>query len=155
MRLPLFRPARPAAPRGPRPAAGLLLTHVDRHGVAWILLGKRCRQLGGTWANIGGSLDPGEAPLVGALREFHEELNVPAAALVGSMIMQVIESGTAEKPYSLFVLDCPVVIDDAELGWENDDLAWFRADEVDRLARKGRLHPRFALAWTYLKGTAA
>lgn len=142
------RPARkPAAdaPKPPRPAAGVLLRCTDFEG-DWYLLGLRAPRLGGTWSNIGGSLEPGEHPLVGALRELHEECSVPAAQLVGSRIAQVIDCGTEKVPYTLFLIDVPAMIDDAVLGWENDDLAWFPAEEVPTLD----LHAGFARAWTQI-----
>lgn len=131
-------------PLRPRPAAGLLLRYTDNEG-AWYLLGKRHRRLGGTWANIGGSLKRGEAPLAGAIREFHEELAVDVAGL-GATIADVIECGDSAVPYTLFVLDVPTWFDDAELSWENDQLCWWHADEIGALA----LHAGFARAWATL-----
>ena len=79
------RHRRPGGSLRPRPAAGLLLRYTDRDGV-WYLLGKRHRRLGDTWANIGGSLKPGEDPLAGALREFEEELGIDPARLANATI---------------------------------------------------------------------
>jgi 8-oxo-dGTP pyrophosphatase MutT (NUDIX family) len=143
----LFRRPDPTVPRH-RPAAGILCRHTDRYdGSVWWLLGQRApRRLGGTWANIGGSLESGETPLVGAAREFHEELGIPVANLAGARIATVLECGTPERPYTLFVLDVPVCFDDAVLGWENDDVAWWRTPDVATLD----LHPKFALAWATL-----
>lgn len=153
MKLPLFRRPVPNAPApAPRPAAGILLTHTDRHGQPWVLLGQRSRRLGGTWCNIGGSLEPGEAALAGALREFHEELGIDVTALVGGTIVAVIDDcGTPLKPYTLFVIDVPKAFDDAVLGWENDDLAWFHPDDVATL----NLHDKFAGAWATLRARCA
>lgn len=150
---PLFsaRPRRDRAPRPPRPAAGLLLRYTDpADGTVWFLLGKRARRLGGTWSNIGGSLERGEDALAGALREFDEELAVGAARLVGSTIAAVIDCGDEQVPYTLFVLDVPLCFDDADLSWENDDLVWFRADAVPTL----NLHRGFARAWATLAVSA-
>jgi 8-oxo-dGTP pyrophosphatase MutT (NUDIX family) len=146
--LPLFsaRPTQRRA-RAPRPAAGLLIrTHTD--GADWYLLGKRTRTLGGCWSNFGGSLEPGEHPLAGALREFDEEAAVGAAALVGCTVAAVIDSGTPEVPYTLFVLDAPPHLLDVEvaLQWEHDDVAWFRADAISDL----HLHHGFRRAWVAL-----
>lgn len=135
-------------PLRPRPAAGLLLRYTDHEG-DWYLLGKRHRRLGGTWANIGGSLHPGEAPLAGAIREFREEVAIDVAGLIGATIADVIKCGDSAVPYAMFVLDVPVCFDDAELSWENDELYWFHSGEVDGL----HLHPGFALAWTTLHPT--
>jgi 8-oxo-dGTP diphosphatase len=146
---PARRGDRPAAkPKPPRPAAGLLLRCSDFEG-DWYLLGLRAEVLGGTWSNIGGSLHSGEHPLVGALREFDEELSVPAAELVGGRIAQVIDCGTDRVPYTLFVVDVPRRFDDAVLGWENDDLYWFHESEVPTLD----LHAGFARAWAQVTPT--
>lgn len=147
--LPLFSSAPGTAsnrwrPR-PRPAAGLLLRHTDAEGT-WVLLGLRAPELGGTWSNIGGSLDRGEDPLAGALREFTEELDLPVSRLAGATLATTIQSGDEWVPYTLFVLDVPVAFDDARLQWEHDDLAWFHADDVHTLD----LHRGFARAWVTL-----
>ncbi len=145
-------PARKRAPRPrtPRPAAGLLLRFTDADG-RWYLLGKRHRDLGGTWANIGGSLDPGEGALVGALREFTEELGLPPQALRGATIDRVVEAGDEAVPYTLFVLDVPTAFDDARLSWEHTDLFWFLESEVATL----KLHPAFRAEWDALLETAS
>lgn len=129
----------------PRPAAGLLLRHTDGEG-RWYLLGKRHRRLGGTWANIGGSLKPGESPLVGAVREFHEEVGVDLTRLDPGTIAEVVECGTQRVPYTLFIVDVATRFHDAELSWENDELAWWHADDVGTLC----LHEGFARAWAVL-----
>lgn len=136
---------RRARPRAPRPAAGLLLRFTDHEG-DWYLLGKRHPDLGGTWANIGGSLDDGEGALVGALREFTEELRLPATVLRGSTIAKVIEVEHDRVPYTLFVLDVPVAFDNADLSWEHTDLAWHHVDTVADL----RLHHGFRAEWEAL-----
>ncbi len=140
-------PGRPrsAGQRRARPAAGLLLRYTDQDG-SWYLLGKRHRRLGGTWANIGGSLKPGEVPLRGAMREFQEELAVDVTELIGATITNVLECGTKQVPYTMFVIDVAEWFDDAELSWENDKLYWWHAQEIDSL----RLHAGFARAWTAL-----
>jgi 8-oxo-dGTP diphosphatase len=126
----------------PRPAAGLLLRYTDADG-DWYLLGKRHRKLGGTWANIGGSLQPGEAPLEGALREFEEELGIDLARLARAEISDVVECGDERVPYTLFVLDVPDWFGDARLSWENTALYWWHAADIDTLL----LHRGFARAW--------
>lgn len=141
---------RPRQPRAPRPAAGLLLRYVDHDG-AWFLLGKRHRTLGGTWANIGGSLDRDEHPLSGALREFTEEVGLPPQVLRGATIARVVEAGSDEVPYTLFVLDVPTCFDNAVLSWEHTDLQWFLADGVTDLD----LHPAFRAEWDALLAKAA
>lgn len=134
-------PARP-----PRPAAGVLLRFRDKDG-AWYLLGRRCLALGGTWANIGGSLEPGEEPLVGALREFSEELGLNVALLRGAELAQTIDDHGDRGPYTLFVLDVPTAFANADLSWENDELWWFHADEVPTLD----LHPGFRRQWAAVR----
>lgn len=122
---------RTRSPFRPRPAAGILCRFTDAEGV-WYLLGKRHRRLGGTWANIGGSLHAGEAAFAGAVREFGEELSIDAERL-GATIAGVIECGTRRVPYTLFILDVPCCFDDAQLSWENDALYGWHAAEVGRL----------------------
>lgn len=148
---PARRAPRPACrPKPPRPAAGLLLRFTDAEG-DWWLLGKRTRRLGGTWSNIGGSLEPDETPLAGALREFYEELDVEVAAIAGGRVTAEVQCGDERVPYTLFVVDVPVCFDDADLSWEHDDLAWFPTLEVDDLAVRDRLHRGFARAWLTIK----
>lgn len=139
-----------ALPRAPRPAAGLLIRHTDDEGRAWWLLGLRAPKLGGKWSNLGGSIEHGELPLVAAAREFTEETNLPASVLTGATIDRVIECGTTDTPYTMFVLDGPFFTG-ARLGWEHDDLAWWDTDGVDALADNDELHPKFAAAWTALR----
>lgn len=147
LRYPKFR--RPAyrgfrdKDRPPRPAAGLLLRHTDADGT-WFLLGRRARSLGGTWSNIGGSLNRGEDALAGAIREFAEETSIPAARLTAGRLVASIECGTDRVPYTLFVVDVPVAFDDAVLSWENTDLAWWHVDDVPTL----EVHDGFARAWS-------
>jgi len=124
----------------------LLLRYTDQHG-DWYLLGKRHRRLGGAWANIGGSLKPGEAALAGAIREFEEEVAVDSARLADATITDVIECGTDRIPYTLYVVQVLTWFEDAELSWENVALCWWPADEVDSLP----LHGGFARAWTTLR----
>lgn len=140
-------------PPKPRPAAGVLCRYTDADGEQWWLLGERAPRLGGTWANFGGSLEPGEHPLAGAMREFDEELSIRAADLVGSTIVAVVDDcGTDERPYTLFVIDVPAAFDNGILQWEHTDAAWWPTDEVAALS----LHRGFARAWSTLvdKGVA-
>lgn len=146
---PLFaRAGHTPRPRGPRPAAGLLLRALDTDGHHYVLLGRRHRTLGGTWANFGGSLNTGEAPLAGALRELTEETGISAGDLDGARIAHVIDCGTYDIPYTLFVVDVPAdVFDlDANLAWEHTDIMWCRDDAVADL----RLHAGFRRGWEAL-----
>ena len=72
--------------KAPRAAAGVLLRHTDEDGQVWFLVAQRAEWMrnGGTWANVGGFLDRGELALTGALREFTEEMGLPAQALKGA-----------------------------------------------------------------------
>ncbi len=150
--LPAAAPAqleRRAAPK--RPAAGVLL-HLTDHEGDWYLLGKRSKRLGGTWANIGGSLEPDEAPLSGALRELWEEAGVPATTISGSAIRRVVESrmpGT-EAIYTLFVLDVNLTVEQVPVDpdpAEMSEAAWWHADAISGL----RLHPGFREQWEALR----
>lgn len=132
-------------PHRPRPAAGLFLRNTDRDG-AWYLLGKRHPRLGGTWANIGGSLKHGQDPLAGAIREFHEEVGIDLTGIPDAEITEVVDCGTRLVPYTMFVVNTTERFGDVELSWENVALCWWHQDEVDSL----QLHEGFARAWAFL-----
>ena len=51
----------------------------------------------------------------------------------------------------MFVIDVATWFDDADLSWENDELYWWRAVEVDALP----LHDGFARAWETLRDFAS
>jgi 8-oxo-dGTP pyrophosphatase MutT (NUDIX family) len=146
---------RRGGPPAPRPAAGLLLHWTDDKGGDWWLLGKRHRDLGGGWSNLGGSLERGEHPLLGAFRELHEETLIPVQALRGATISHVVECGTAARPYTMFVLEVPNRFRSATLNWEHTDIAWWLTGDVDLMGEKGRLHPPFADSWTALRPKVA
>jgi 8-oxo-dGTP pyrophosphatase MutT (NUDIX family) len=144
--------------RRTRPAAGVLLRHT-RDGETWWLLGKRHPSLGGSWSNLGGSLHVGEHPLVGALRELHEETRFPVAALQRAVIATVVEFPDDYRPYTLFVLDVPVAFVDGVLSWEHTDLAWFTTEAVDDMllhpTADDLLYPKFAATWAALQKETA
>lgn len=133
---------RPAAKTRVRPAAGVLLRHHDAEGY-WYLLGLRTYRLGGTWANLGGSLERGEDALAGALRELSEETEIRAAALEPGRIVAELQTGSATTPYTLFVIDVPEVISDAVLQWEHDELWWWHSEDVPDL----HAHAGLEAAW--------
>jgi 8-oxo-dGTP diphosphatase len=135
------------APTGPpRPAAGILLNYTDGDG-DWWLLGQRAPCLGGTWANLGGSLNTDEDPLAGALRELDEEVGLAAADLTGCRITGTHSTGTPAIPYTLFVLDTPRLFVDLLVSWEHDDVAWWHGGDVPSLP----LHRRLASAWPSIR----
>lgn len=150
-----FREAKLADPprvRVRRPAAGVLLRITDADG-AWYLLGKRSRHLGGTWANFGGSLDPGEAPLTGALRELWEEIEMPASALAGAAIRAVVESNVrgSTELYTLFVIDVDPSVEHVLLDpdrHEVSEVTWWHADAISDLD----LHSGFRAQWDAIRG---
>lgn len=130
----------------PRPAAGILIRFTDSDG-DWWLLGQRAPSLGGTWANLGGSLHPSEDALAGALRELDEEAGLTAADLTDCRLIATMSTGTDRIPYTLFVLDTPRLLVDLDLSWEHDDVAWWHGDDVPTLP----LHHRLAPAWPSIR----
>ena len=141
----------PRYPKTPRDGAGILLRHTDTDGT-WVLLGRRTASLGGTWSNLGGSLDAGEAPLAGALRELGEEMLIPAAALIGGTIAHVVTTPKSDGgTYTMFVIDIPTaprLPRRRDLPWEHTDVAWWFA--ADLLDGQIALHAGFTACWTHI-----
>ena len=127
-------------------AAGLLV--VDRRGPGrpTVLLQHRAAWTadGGTWGIPGGARDSHETVVEAALREAHEETELPADAVRVAEEPFVDDRGGWSYTTVLaeLVADVQVV---AEA--ESEALAWVVLDEVDRL----HLHPGFARSWPVLR----
>lgn len=117
-------------------AAGVLVRHVDDGGTHWYLLARRSEHchLGGTWAVPGGALDEGEAPLVGAVREFVEEIGpLPEYELRTTYV-----DDHGGWTYTTHVVDVPGRFPlPTELGWETSEVRWVAAHEAEALELLG------------------
>ena len=142
-----------------RPGAGILARYTDPLEAGpdahWWLLGLRAPELGGAWANLGGTIDHGESAADAAMREFTEEagLHLPdylPAHTPGTRTVTALPTGTPTRPYTMLVVDVTACFDDATIGWEHDDLAWFTTTAVNELAADHNLHTPFAHAWTLI-----
>jgi 8-oxo-dGTP pyrophosphatase MutT (NUDIX family) len=115
------------------PAAGILM----QHRVAW-------SHHGGTWGVPGGARKAGESAEDAALREAHEEANVPGATL------RIIHTSVFDLgfwSYTTVVAEALEPFDAVIADHESHELRWVPVDEVDALP----LHPGFAAAWPELK----
>ena len=112
-------------PARPYRGAGLLFFRPDDGKV---LLVKRSPQISypGWWAIAGGSVEPGEDELTGALREATEELGqLPAFDLAA-----VEPSWNAPRPWWSFVTFLGILkpgqVWAPTLNWENSEWGWFQ-----------------------------
>jgi 8-oxo-dGTP diphosphatase len=128
-------------------AAGLLLTDPDATGV---VLQKRSLMThhGGTWALIGGAIEPGETPADAALREAYEEEGLDPATV--RVVRTFTGTDHPDWTYSYVVTeterpDDPVLV--ASGGWESDGARWVDLDDVPGLA----LHPSLRDDWPRLR----
>ena len=127
-------------------AAGLLV--VDRRGPGrpMVLLQHRAAWTadGGTWGIPGGARDSHESVVEAALREAHEETELPAEAIrvAGDPFVDDRGGWSYTTVFAELVSDVQVVAEE-----ESEALAWVVVDEVDRL----HLHPGFAASWPRLR----
>jgi 8-oxo-dGTP diphosphatase len=132
---------------GIRGAAGLLPFAVTPAG-ARVLLALRSEgtHQGGTWGTVGGAIEPGETPWDAAVREAAEEAEgLPlAGAEPGGSHRYDCRCGWAYTTFPVRVPDDAAVI---VPGWENRELRWVPAEDVDRYD----LHPGLAQSWPGLR----
>lgn len=126
-------------------AAGILMRHVDARGTERFFLARRGEHLSGgagTWAVPGGALDQGETPLVGAMREFREEIKVGDVdvAVVGEHRDAVHEAWA----YTTVAVDVTHrFTPPGKLDWETAETGWFTRNQVKKLPK----HPGLDSAW--------
>jgi 8-oxo-dGTP pyrophosphatase MutT (NUDIX family) len=132
---------------GIRGAGGLLPFTSAPDGIRVLLaLRSEGTHQGGTWGTVGGAIEPGETPWDAAVREAGEEadgLPLTGAEPAGSHRYDC-RCGWA---YTTFPVRMP---DDAAVivpGWENRELRWVPAEDVDRYD----LHPGLARSWPELR----
>jgi 8-oxo-dGTP diphosphatase len=127
-------------------AAGLLVVDRRGPGEATVLLQHRAAWTadGGTWGIPGGARDSHESVVEAALREAHEETELPADAVQVAGEPYVDDRGgwTYTTVFAELVADVQVVAEE-----ESEALAWVVVDEVERL----HLHPGFASSWPTLR----
>lgn len=127
-------------------AAGLLLTDPDRTAV---VLQRRAPTThhGGTWALMGGAVEPGETPTVAALREAAEEEGVDPDDV--RVVRTFVGTDHGDWRYT-YVLAEAARPEDPVLpptgGWESDGAEWVELARVPRL----RLHPSLREDWDWL-----
>jgi 8-oxo-dGTP diphosphatase len=100
---------------------------------------------GGTWGLPGGAVDSHEGPVLGALREAHEETTLPPDAV--QVLGTVLTTDHGDWTYQA-VLGVPLrrVAPRAATA-ESDDVRWVPLDDVSALP----LHPGFAGSWPDLR----
>jgi dATP pyrophosphohydrolase len=109
-----------------------VLVHVRRGGEFLVAL--RSADSGGYWHTIAGTVEPGEAWHVAALRELHEETGLLADALQPLGEFAYVRESWEEKP-GLRVLVHAFLVD-VEPGWEpmlneeHDEYRWVGRDEA-------------------------
>jgi 8-oxo-dGTP pyrophosphatase MutT (NUDIX family) len=108
-----------------------------QHRVAW-------SHFGGTWGVPGGARKAGETAEAAALREAHEEANVPADDL---RILHTSVLDLGFWSYTTVVAQALKPFDAVVGDHESHELRWVPIDEVDALP----LHPAFAAAWPELR----
>jgi 8-oxo-dGTP diphosphatase len=133
---------------GIRGAAGLLPFAVTPDGVRVLLaLRSQGTHQGGTWGTVGGAIEPGETPWDAAVREAAEEadgLPLAGAEAAGTHRFDC-DCGWTYTTFPVRLPDGAAPI--AGSGWENHELRWVPAADVDRYD----LHPGLARSWPKLR----
>lgn len=110
-------------------AAGVLFRHVDGDRTTYFVA-KRSQwtHQGGTWAIPGGALNAGEEPLLGALREFSEEIGLVPA---GYEVAEVHQDDHGGWSYWTLVVDVPEPFElPSSLHWETAEVRWVDGEEL-------------------------
>jgi 8-oxo-dGTP diphosphatase len=128
---------------GPLGAAGLLLG--DPTG-RWVLLQLRSATVHNpsTWGLLGGAREPGESARDAALREAHEEAELPTDAVTVVRELTGIDHDGWTYTYVVGWAD---LLTPARLSAESAALSWRRTPEVADLP----LHPDLARDWPRLR----
>lgn len=127
-------------------AAGLLVHDAER-GVL-LQLRASWSHFGGTWGIPGGALDAGEHPTDAALREAHEEADVPIDAVDPAFAL-VHDLGYWS--YTTLIAETVRSFEARVTDEESAGLAWVVPAELDRL----RLHPGFAASLPSIRALLA
>jgi 8-oxo-dGTP pyrophosphatase MutT (NUDIX family) len=124
-------------------AAGIVFVFDDEDGYRWYLLNERSSLIscGGMWSCLGGALDKGETPLVGAIREVTEEIGYfPKRFSVLGSVTNRHESGWE---YTTFVVKVDVPFAPLCHDWESVGTEWFKFSGLLTLD----VHPSLRSAW--------
>ena len=127
-------------------AAGLLLTDPGRSGVVLQRRGPMTHH-GGTWALIGGAIEPGETATEAALREAHEEEGLDPGSV--AVVRTFVGTEHPEWTYTYVLVEAPRAADPVfspGAGWESDGAEWVDLGEVPGLG----LHPSLRADWPRL-----
>jgi len=133
-----------------RDGAGVLFRYTDEEG-DWYFLTQRSGHCTypHTWAYPGGLVDPGEEPLLSAIRELDEETGVRASQLKGAQIVAVVEQVSESRTYSTFLVQLEEDFEaplDGSHSYEVQDAAWFHEESIEEM-RTGELRPKFMELW--------
>jgi 8-oxo-dGTP diphosphatase len=133
---------------GIRGAAGLLPFAVAPDGVRVLLaLRSEGTHQGGTWGTVGGAIEAGETPWAAAVREAAEEAD--GLPLVGAEAARShrydCRCGWTYTTFPVRLPDGAAVV--VRAGWENHELRWVPAEDVDGYD----LHPGLAQSWPELR----
>lgn len=131
----LWRPSRPATPRGAADPASYDV--VLQHRAMW-------SHFGGTWGLPGGAIDPDETPVAGALREAQEEAATPPDALA---VRASYRLSHPDWSYTTVVAEALEPIEPRVSDPESLHVAWVPGDEL----RERELLPAFADALPQLR----
>jgi len=127
-------------------AAGLLLTTTGRDRV---VLQRRPLDVhqGGSWACVGGAIEPGESAIHAALREAAEEEGILAGAV--RPIVEIVGTRHPDWSYTYVLAETTTaaVPGGPSDSWESDGTSWHEVAAVAHL----ELHPAFAADWPELR----
>ncbi len=105
------------------PTAAHLILYSPQHEI--LLLRRRGDDYGGHWGMPGGSIEPGEAPLIALLRELREEIGVDLKTIPTAV--NRLREGPVSGGSMTFALGCHQFI--PILNDEHDDWVWARPSQ--------------------------
>ena len=101
-----------------------------------MLLGKRSREVAnaGQWGLFGGSIEEGEDPKEGALRELEEEAGLSAKKGELKLLWRGKHPSDDKKHSYFYGWDAKgKVRDKVRINWETEEFGWFSRKDVDKL----------------------